>query len=744
MSETEETVSAEVVSTEQVQAEPPTTEKKERKKGKRSRKTQEKKSEPNSNENLLQLMLQHSQDMTELLTRQARDLAALKKKQDTELRRHARLEKKEQKKEQKEKRKKEKEEKKEKKMAKTAGHSRVKLSKLQRQLYADPSKPLRDPNSVADLAFHRVSSYHLDLTADFKRSVLSGFADLTFKFTRASKKLRLDVKDLEIKRVSLNDENLPFAIKKPQETGSTLQIDLSEAQAAGSTATIRIHYETTPQASAIQWLPPAQTVGKVQPYLFTQCQAIHARSVMPCQDSPAVKSTYTARIVVPTALTALMSAASVDSKEEADGMKAYTFEQKVPIPSYLLALAIGALEKRDISERCAVWSEAQVVDAARYEFEDTERFLAVAEEICGPYAWGRYDILLMPPSFPYGGMENPCLTFVTPTLLAGDKSLANVVAHEISHSWMGNLVGCETWEHFWMNEGFTVYLERKICKALHGNAAMHLDAISGYEALKGSVERYGCSHNFTKMNVNLKGVDPDDAFSSVPYEKGFNFLFYLESLFGEQAMNGLLRAHCEEYKFSTVNGFKWKKFFENHFAGHEALSQIDWTQWLHSPGLPPRPAFDTSLIDQATTLAASLAAGNMPTDVDLNTWSSNQMVGFLESLLNLQKEGSSEFATMLQNMETTFAMSQFKNSEIRFRWLTLNIKAGNSAVFADAVAFMTEQGRMKFVRPLYRDLFRAGDEGRTLALATFQEFRTTYHTIASTMIAKDLGVDTAN
>jgi leukotriene-A4 hydrolase len=293
---------------------------------------------------------------------------------------------------------------------------------------------------------------------------------------------------------------------------------------------------------------------------------------MPCQDTPAAKCTYSARLVVPSPLTALMSALSTRHEPVGDAKQvAFYFEQKVPIPSYLLALAVGCLEKRDISPRCAVWSEKEAADKARFEFEDTERFLAIAEEICGPYAWGRYDILLMPPSFPYGGMENPCLTFVTPTLLAGDKSLANVVAHEIAHSWMGNLVGCETWEHFWMNEG-NIYLLLRVLIAvvprfhcLFGtqdlqssswqvcftslfcasprpyrfSAAMHLEAITGWNSLIGSVNAYGCCHKFTELHVNLKGCDPDDAFSSIPYEKGFNFLFYLESIVGEAAMNGI-------------------------------------------------------------------------------------------------------------------------------------------------------------------------------------------------------------
>jgi len=616
------------------------------------------------------------------------------------------------------------------------------------RFYRNPEAILTDPNSFARLQSQRVSHFHLDLACDFERSILFGRAELKMDFIRSSNSVVLDVNHLSISCVTLTgqDGNLQFKVDQLSALGARLSIKLPSAQVAGSSCVVVIEYATTPSSSALQWLPPSQTLGKQHPYVFTQCQAIHARSVMPCQDTPAAKCTYSARLVVPSPLTALMSALSTRHEPVGDAKQvAFYFEQKVPIPSYLLALAVGCLEKRDISPRCAVWSEKEAADKARFEFEDTERFLAIAEEICGPYAWGRYDILLMPPSFPYGGMENPCLTFVTPTLLAGDKSLANVVAHEIAHSWMGNLVGCETWEHFWMNEGFTVYLERKICKALHGSAAMHLEAITGWNSLIGSVNAYGCCHKFTELHVNLKGCDPDDAFSSIPYEKGFNFLFYLESIVGEAAMNGFLKAHCAEYAFKTTNCFKWKKFFLAHFASlGSALDQIEWDQWLHAPGLPPLPKFDTSLCDEAHKLAAALAMGETaPEEVCLSAWSSARQVAFLEKLLTLQSEckNATEFVPVLTGIESRFQLSASKNAEVRFRYLTLGVRAGlRGSVFADAVKFLTEQGRMKFIRPLYRDLFKAGEEGKALALATFQEHKSMYHAIARTMVSKDLGL----
>uniref|UniRef100_A0A183GNY4 Peptidase_M1 domain-containing protein n=1 Tax=Heligmosomoides polygyrus TaxID=6339 RepID=A0A183GNY4_HELPZ len=267
--------------------------------------------------------------------------------------------------------------------------------------------------------------------------------------------------------------------------------------------------------------------------LFSQCQAIHARSIMPCMDTPSVKSSYDAEITVPTGMVCLMSAIGKDTKKSGEA-DIYTFHQPVTIPSYLLAIVVGHIERRDISARCAVWCEPSIVDSAKWEFESTEKILQTAEKLAGPYRWGRYDLVVLPPTFPFGGMENPCLTFVTPTLLAGDRSLVNVVAHEIAHSWTGNLVSTASWEHFWLNEGFTVFLERKIIGRLEGELERQFESECGYdECLTSAVKTFGEAHEFTKLIPKLNGIDPDDAFSSVPYEKGSALLLTIEQLIGD-------------------------------------------------------------------------------------------------------------------------------------------------------------------------------------------------------------------
>ncbi|KAJ3082256.1 putative leukotriene A-4 hydrolase (LTA-4 hydrolase) (Leukotriene A(4) hydrolase), partial [Quaeritorhiza haematococci] len=395
-----------------------------------------------------------------------------------------------------------------------------------------------DPSTLANVHQLHVKHTHLNWTADFDRKVLHGYVVHDFvKAPQAQdgdivKEVVLDTRGLVVKKAALIGEKgvnagqeLEFDnSKKDPMWGKPLVIKLPGSGLSVSTPfQIRIDYETTENSSAIQWLEPSQTVGKKYPYLFTQCQAIHARTLLPCQDTPEVKLTYSAEVTVPAPLRALMSAVPKDdilsTPLEGTAPLTFHFEQKISIPSYLIALAVGHLDGRKIGPRSVVWSEPEVVEAAAWEFVDTETFIATGEALLTPYTWGRYDLLLLPASFPYGGMENPCLTFVTPSLLAGDRSLVDVVAHEIAHSWMGNLVTTRNWQHFWLNEGFTVFIERKIIGRLHGEPSRHFSAIIGLKALEESVDHFKeiGRMDLTKMVYDGSKTDPDDAFSSVPY-----------------------------------------------------------------------------------------------------------------------------------------------------------------------------------------------------------------------------------
>jgi len=537
-----------------------------------------------------------------------------------------------------------------------------------------------------------------------------------------------------------------------------------QAPAVGSRVKVGVRFTTGPTSSAVQWLAPAQTAGGTHPYLFTQCQAIHARALLPCQDSPGAKMSYAARVRVPAPLTALMSAVADEAAQDqgqalehlADvkppgPTRTFAFTQKVPIPPYLLALAVGDLAARDLSPRSRVWSEPCMVEAGAYEFADTAKFLDAGEAIAGEYVWGRYDLLLLPPSFPYGGMENPCLTFVTPTLLAGDRSLTNVVAHEIAHSWTGNLVTNATWEHFWCNEGFTVLLERKILGRLHGPQTFQFHAANGAVALEDDVKRIGATHPHTRLVPDLTGgVDPDDVFSKVPYEKGFYLLYHLQELVGgEEKFDPFLRAYLTLFKFKTVTSDGFKEFFLTHFKDVDAVKSIDWEAWFYQPGMPPvTNAYDTTLGTQALDLAkrwhtcdvmgigSDGPEGASPSDVA--GWSSEQMVAFLDKL-GQYRALQPLHARVTGALASLYGLYSSKNTEIRAAFYKLAIAAEDPAVLPHAADLLKSQGRMKFLRPLYRALYKS-KMGKQLALDTFTANRASYHPIAQKMVAADLGL----
>lgn len=347
-------------------------------------------------------------------------------------------------------------------------------------------------------------------------------------------------------------------------------------------------------------------------------------------------------------------------------------------------------------------------------------------------------------------MENPCLTFVTPTLLAGDRSLVTVVAHEIAHSWMGNLVTNATWGDFWMNEGFTVFVERKIIEKLHGQKLTSLKSEMGWKELQASIDRYGEAHEFTKLRINLHDVDPDDSFSKVPYEKGYAFLRYLEDLVGGPSKFApFIRAHVQRFQFGTVSAEAWKDFFICYFKNNKtasaAIKSIDWESWFNAPGMPiSKCREDASLIDEAVQVAESWAclSFNGGSKLQQAKLIYDQELIMLSHLISLQSEGKQTISVeILSAMDDQYRFSKSKNAEIRFLWYSLGLRCNDTRVFEPTVQFLKEQGRMKFVRPLYRDMYKYGrEDGKKLAVKTFEETKSLYHGIAAKMIARDLGL----
>uniref|UniRef100_A0A673KGB6 Leukotriene A-4 hydrolase-like n=1 Tax=Sinocyclocheilus rhinocerous TaxID=307959 RepID=A0A673KGB6_9TELE len=592
--------------------------------------------------------------------------------------------------------------------------------------------PVSDPSSFSSLS--KCATKHLNLIyhVDFDRHVLKGKVALTVEV--------LEDKFSSLVQFSFGSSKLSFCLL---DLITTPHIHTY----VGQHVIVEIEYETSPSATALQWLTPTQTAGKKHPYLFSQCQATHCRTMIPCQDSPSVKHTYYAQVSVPRELVALMSALHDGQEPDpSDSSRViYRFRQPVPMPSYLIAIVVGALESREIGPRSRVWSEKEYVDEAAFEFSETESMLKTAESLAGPYVWGQYDVLVLPPSFPYGGMENPCLTFVTPTVLAGDRSLAGVIAHEISHSWTGNLVTNRTWEGiFWLNEGHTVYIERMIARCMASEQLRQFKGIGGWKELQESVKQFGANNVLTNLVPNLHEVDTDEAFSSVPYEKGFALLYHLEELLGgPEVFMGFVKSYIQLFAYGTVTTEEWKNYLFTYFKDKmDILNKVDWNAWMHTPGMAPvKPQYDTTMADACTALCQRWVKAKEEdlasfTEADVKKLNSPQLIEFMALLLQEEPLPLSH----VKKMQEVYQLNSVKNAEVRFRWLRICVKAHWEEAVPLALKMATEQGRMKFTRPLFKEVYnfsKYSDE----AVKTFKENRGALHPVTAMMVVKDLKIN---
>lgn len=578
----------------------------------------------------------------------------------------------------------------------------------------------RDPNTLSNYNCWRTAHTTANFEILFEEQRLSGNVVLTLKSITdsESREIILDTSYLDISEVKINGVLVKWdLLSRMDPYGSALKIYLETGIPTHHTVQVLICVSTTKSCTALQWLTPTQTSNKKHPYMFSQCQAIHARSVFPCQDTPDVKSTFEFNITssLPVIASGLSSPTNPTSISPSGGSHVYKFHQPLPIPSYLFAIASGDIVSSSIGPRSVVATSPDRLDACVDELSaDTESFLQGAERIVYPYAWQQYNVLILPPSFPYGGMENPIFTFATPTIISGDRQNVDVIAHELAHSWSGNLVSNASWEHFWLNEGWTTYLERRIQAAVHGNDAWRdFSAVIGWKALTDSVDQFGADHEFTKLIIDLKGEDPDDAFSSIPYEKGFNFLYYLEKLIGKDKFDTFIPHYFTVWKGKSLDSYEFKAtlldFFTNDdIVAKKLVTNVDWDSWFYKPGLPPKPDFDTSLVQPAYDLAENwetLAATNtnpettgfQPDPSDIADLSANQLIVFLERLLLLQQPLPSHHAA---EMGTIYSFRTSYNVELSSRWCQVAMLAGDRSCLDVVIGLLGSVGRMKFVRPL--------------------------------------------
>jgi len=580
-----------------------------------------------------------------------------------------------------------------------------------------------DPHSYFDTDQPRTHRLALEIAVDFQRQRVVGTARLDLGGP-SSGPLDLDTKALVITAAATGaGQPIPYALGAEDPIlGRRLRLDLP-----ARTAQVVITYETAPEAVGLQWLAPEQTAGKRHPFMFTQFQPIHARSMIPCQDSPMVRATYHAAVTIPEALTAVMSAGPQEGGGSTEpGMRTMLFEMPQAIPSYLIALAVGDLASRDVSPRARVWAEPATVEAAAWEFAGVEEMIVTAERLFGRYEWDRYDMLVLPPSFPYGGMENPRMTFLTPTLLAGDRSLVDVVAHELAHSWTGNLVTNATMDHFWLNEGFTVWAERRILEALHGEAAAAVSWAIGGTALREAIERFGADSPYTVLRTQLEGVDPDDVYSSVPYEKGSLFVGLLERTVGRERFDRFIRAYIERFHFTSITTEELMAFFEQQLPGVAAKVGAD--EWLHRPGLPGNtPVFRSEALETLTVLAEGWTGGARPTAAQLKAWSPSELQVYLQHLPRELDEASCRW------LDGALNLTARGNYEILVEWLTIAAGSDYEPVFGRVREVLMKVGRMKYLRPLFGAL---GRHPRTRALAReiYAATAPSYHTLSRRVV----------
>ncbi len=593
-----------------------------------------------------------------------------------------------------------------------------------------PERPdmlaIQDVHSYSNPGQVRVTTLDLDLHVLFDIKSLMGNAVLGFSpIDEKADELVLDTQKLAIDKVEISEDksrwvDTTFTLgKEDRILGAPLRIKISP-----SARFVRVTYSTSPNASGLQWLTPQQTAGKKLPFVYSQNEAIHARSWMPVQDTPSVRMTFNARIRYSEEMQAVMSGSN---ERVRNGIGDSVFELGIPIPSYLIALAVGDLSFKSVGSRTGVYAEPPLLDSAAKEFEDMGKMMDAAQDLFGPYRWDRYDVLILPPSFPFGGMENPRLTFATPTILTGDKSLVSLIAHEMAHSWSGNLVTNATWSDFWLNEGYTVYIERRIIEQIYGKDRAEMEAALGRQQLEEEMAHLAPRDQV--LHIDLKGRDPDDGGTLVPYEKGYLFLLQLEKTFGRQKFDNYLRSYFDRYGFQSITTETAVAYLKETLfdPSPELAEQIPLGAWINGPGLPisaPRP--HSLLFDKVDEAARKWLAGS--DDMALSAqWSTQEWLRFLSRMpSNLGSAG-------MKRIDDKFHLTASGNDEILAEWLLMTVKNQYQPGYARLATFLETVGRQKYIKPIYEEMVKTR-EGRERALRIYHVARPGYHPIAQTTI----------
>jgi aminopeptidase N len=573
----------------------------------------------------------------------------------------------------------------------------------------------KDVQSYAHPQTARVTHVDLDLAMDFDTKTVSGTAAMDVLAAPGAKQIVLDTLGLKIAKVTDGGgADLPWALGAADpEFGQPLTVQLKGAKK------VVVTYASGPNARALQWLPASLTAGKQKPFLFSQGQAINNRSWIPTQDSPGIRQTWSARIVVPEGLKAVMSGDKLtpDGEAAGPGKRAFRFKMDNPVPPYLIAIGVGDLAFKSLGPRTGVYTEPSMIDRAAAELVDTEKMVETAEGLYGPYRWGRYDVLVLPPSFPLGGMENPTLTFLTPTFITGDRANVSLVAHELAHSWSGNLVTNATWPDSWLNEGFTTYFENRIMEALYGAPRARIEADLDWDGMQADIKDAG---GMRADGTKLYG----DTAGQLVYFKGAIFLRTVETVVGRERWDAYLRSYFDRHAFQpqTTAGFL-ADLRANLIKGDKALeAKLDLDEWAYGPGVPANALHTRSeALAKVDAQAAAFLKGGKASDIQAQAWTTQEWQRFLN---NLPRKLTT---AQLADLDEAFKLSDSPNGYVRSAWLELVIANRYAPATASLESFLTSVGRGLFVRPLYVDLMRDPQWGQPIARRVFAQAKSGYH-----------------
>lgn len=567
---------------------------------------------------------------------------------------------------------------------------------------------------------------HLDWKADidFDKKIIRASAKYSIENKKGVDTIYLDSRNLIIHGIYRDDSPAPIeftAVEHEEYLGTELRIPIHSQNKS-----ITIIYETSAGAAALQFLHPVQTAGKKHPFLFTQSQAILARTWIPCQDSPGIRFTYSADVKVPEGMMAVMSAANPTEVSEGG---VYHFEMDQPVPSYLMALAAGNLVYKSIGAVTGVYAEPELIDAAVFEFEDMQNMVDTAESLYGPYQWGKYDVIVLPPSFPFGGMENPRLTFATPTIIAGDKSLTALIAHELAHSWSGNLVTNATWDDIWLNEGFTVYFENRIMEEIFGADFANMLALLSYQDLQDEIEWLKSEDRLadTRLRVDLEGRNPDDGLTGIPYDKGFYLLKLIEQTVGRENFDAFLKEYFSSFAFQVMTTDAFVDYIQKELLSKNPDwgKQIRLEDWIFGTGLPDNcPIIESDRFKKVEAELKLWESGSSAKELASQNWRTPEWLHFVRSLPAKMSD------EQMSDLDAAFGFTTSGNSEIQSAWFEKVIPNNYEVAKPEVEAFLIRVGRRKFLVPLYKAILST-EKGKDWAKDIYTKARPNYHAVST-------------